>query len=406
MIRSPSQCPGTARSSTRAGTLADHHFGRDVSPGGLSRPGPWDPQRPSGAQARDQLPLQRCAALHVEGLVERLVADPHGLIIAEVDPKAIRDLLWAPSLPTGDPHGVACCGPSTPALADRQLGRLGPEPLPRADRPRRRAAAHSQPAWRPWVAGHDARRATERSTPCTRGATFSPTRCGAVPARSSMGSGPADERSRAHRDLAPGTARSIRAQRMTGSGPTPSGTDQGSHRQRDGTTETQPATTRPPLLPRHQSSPRERSPPRTAPDPRATPPSADPATGSAPDTAEPPAAAPASSPTHTSTIKALRRPLEPGQFTSWAFTPRAIDSGLLPSMGSVGDCFDNAMIESFWSRMQVELLDRKRWHTRIELANAIFEYLEIWHNRQRRHTLLGMLTPIEFETRHQHKPAA
>ncbi len=94
------------------------------------------------------------------------------------------------------------------------------------------------------------------------------------------------------------------------------------------------------------------------------------------------------------------------QFTSWAFTQRAVDSGLLPSMGSVGDCFDNAMVESFWSRMQVELLDRKRWHTRIELANAIFEYLEIWHNRQRRHTALGMLTPIEFEARHQHQPAA
>ena len=64
------------------------------------------------------------------------------------------------------------------------------------------------------------------------------------------------------------------------------------------------------------------------------------------------------------------------------------------------------LVESFWSRMQVELLDRKRWHARIELANAIFEYLEIWHDRQRRHTSLGMLTPIEFETRHQHQPAA
>jgi len=62
------------------------------------------------------------------------------------------------------------------------------------------------------------------------------------------------------------------------------------------------------------------------------------------------------------------------QFTSWAFTRRAIDSGLLPSMGSVGDCFDNAVIESFWSRMQVELLNRKRWSTRIELASAIFDY--------------------------------
>jgi transposase InsO family protein len=44
-------------------------------------------------------------------------------------------------------------------------------------------------------------------------------------------------------------------------------------------------------------------------------------------------------------------------------------------MGSVGDCFDNAVMESFWSRMQVELLDRKRWITRLELGNAIFEYL-------------------------------
>lgn len=85
------------------------------------------------------------------------------------------------------------------------------------------------------------------------------------------------------------------------------------------------------------------------------------------------------------------------QFTSWAFTQRAVDSGLLPSMGAVGDCYDNAMIESFWSRMRVELLDRKRWETRVELANAIFEYLEIFHNRKRRHSSLGMLTPIEYE---------
>jgi transposase InsO family protein len=85
------------------------------------------------------------------------------------------------------------------------------------------------------------------------------------------------------------------------------------------------------------------------------------------------------------------------QFTSWTFTRRAKESGLLPSMGSIGDCYDNAMIESFWGRMQVELLNRKRWRTRLELANAIFEYLEIFHNRQRRHSSIGMLTPIEYE---------
>jgi putative transposase len=90
------------------------------------------------------------------------------------------------------------------------------------------------------------------------------------------------------------------------------------------------------------------------------------------------------------------------QFTSWAFTDRARRSGLVPSMGSIGDCYDNAVIESFWSRMQVELLDRSRWNTRLQLANAIFEYLEIFHNRQRRHSALGMLSPIEFENRQLH----
>ncbi len=72
-------------------------------------------------------------------------------------------------------------------------------------------------------------------------------------------------------------------------------------------------------------------------------------------------------------------------------------------MGTVGDCFDNALIEAFWARMQVELLDRRRWTTRIELANAIFEYLEIFHNRRQRHTFLEMLTPIEYENTYNNR---
>jgi transposase InsO family protein len=84
------------------------------------------------------------------------------------------------------------------------------------------------------------------------------------------------------------------------------------------------------------------------------------------------------------------------QFTAWTFSDRARKSGLLPSMGSVGDCYDNAMIEAFWSRMQVELLHTRRWKTRVELANAIFEYIEIFHNRRRRHSSLGMLTPTRI----------
>ena len=69
-------------------------------------------------------------------------------------------------------------------------------------------------------------------------------------------------------------------------------------------------------------------------------------------------------------------------------------------MGTVGDAFDNAMIESFWARLQTELLDRKKWKTRLELTAALFDYLEIFHNRTRRHSCLGMLTPIEYERLH------
>ena len=94
------------------------------------------------------------------------------------------------------------------------------------------------------------------------------------------------------------------------------------------------------------------------------------------------------------------------QFTSWAFSDRVKGAGLALSMGRVGDAFDNAMMEAFWGRMQTELLNRRRWRTRLELANAIFEYLEIFHNRKRRHSALGMLTPNEYETRYHQNLAA
>jgi putative transposase len=85
------------------------------------------------------------------------------------------------------------------------------------------------------------------------------------------------------------------------------------------------------------------------------------------------------------------------QFTSWAFSERVRQAGLVPSMGTVGDAFDNAVIESFWARLQTELLNRKKWKTPVQLSTALFEYLEIFHNRTRRHSSLGMLTPIEYE---------
>lgn len=89
------------------------------------------------------------------------------------------------------------------------------------------------------------------------------------------------------------------------------------------------------------------------------------------------------------------------QFTSWAFSQKVRDAGLAPSMGAIGSPYDNAMVESFWGRMQVELLDRRRWRTRVELATAIHDYIERFHNIRRRHSALGMLTPTEYEKLHE-----
>src|SRR5690625_7526958 len=72
------------------------------------------------------------------------------------------------------------------------------------------------------------------------------------------------------------------------------------------------------------------------------------------------------------------------QFTAWAFTNRLKEAGLVGSMGTIGDGYDNAVIESFWGTMQVELLNRKKWRTRIELANAIFDYIEAFRSEERR----------------------
>jgi len=85
------------------------------------------------------------------------------------------------------------------------------------------------------------------------------------------------------------------------------------------------------------------------------------------------------------------------QYTSWAFGHRLRSAGLLGSMGRVGSAYDNAMMESFFSTLQRELLDRRAWATRGELASAIFEWIEAWYNPRRRHSQIGYRTPIEHE---------
>jgi len=86
------------------------------------------------------------------------------------------------------------------------------------------------------------------------------------------------------------------------------------------------------------------------------------------------------------------------QYTSWAFGRRLRGAGLLGSMGSIGDCYDNSVAESFFGTLQLELLDEHRWTTRDQLANAIFDWIETWYNPRRRHSYCGMLSPIEFES--------
>jgi len=96
----------------------------------------------------------------------------------------------------------------------------------------------------------------------------------------------------------------------------------------------------------------------------------------------------------------LHRLVEPGQYTSWLFGHRLREAGLLGSMGKIACAYDNALMESFWSSMQIELLDRRYWTTRTELAQAIFEWIEAFYNPVRRHSALDYRSPVEFERLH------
>jgi putative transposase len=96
----------------------------------------------------------------------------------------------------------------------------------------------------------------------------------------------------------------------------------------------------------------------------------------------------------------LLRPIEPSQFTSWGFSELIRTKHLVGSMGTIGDCYDNAPMESFWGTMQIELLNRKKWRTKIELSIAMAEWIEHFYNPERLHSSLGYLPPEEFETLH------
>lgn len=87
------------------------------------------------------------------------------------------------------------------------------------------------------------------------------------------------------------------------------------------------------------------------------------------------------------------------QYTSYAFGKRCQEMGVMPSMGSVGDAYDNAMAESFFATLERELLNRRRFKTQTEARLAVFEWIECWYNPHRRHSSLGYLSPVNYERR-------
>ena len=93
------------------------------------------------------------------------------------------------------------------------------------------------------------------------------------------------------------------------------------------------------------------------------------------------------------------------QYTSIEFGKRCREAGVRPSMGSVGDAYDNAMAESFFATLECELLDRRRFKTQAEARIAVFEFIEGFYNPCRRHSSLGYLSPIKFECQFGERPS-
>jgi putative transposase len=88
------------------------------------------------------------------------------------------------------------------------------------------------------------------------------------------------------------------------------------------------------------------------------------------------------------------------QYTSIAFGSRCRLAGVRPSMGSVGDCYDNALCESFFATLECELIDRRRFPSQSEARMDVFEFIEGWYNPRRRHSSIGYLSPINYERNH------
>jgi putative transposase len=96
-------------------------------------------------------------------------------------------------------------------------------------------------------------------------------------------------------------------------------------------------------------------------------------------------------------VRVIHHSDQGNQYTSIAFGLRCKEAGVRPSMGSAGDCYDNAMCESFFATLECELIERRRLRTHAEARMAIFDFLEGWYNPHRRHSALAYLSPMNYE---------
>jgi putative transposase len=94
------------------------------------------------------------------------------------------------------------------------------------------------------------------------------------------------------------------------------------------------------------------------------------------------------------------------QYASGEYRAELAAHGMIASMSGKGDCYDNAVAESFFATLEFELLMKNDWHTRDEARRAIFRYIETWYNRKRRHSTLGYVSPEVFEAQLQLQAAA
>jgi putative transposase len=107
---------------------------------------------------------------------------------------------------------------------------------------------------------------------------------------------------------------------------------------------------------------------------------------------------------HTQAV--LRRPVELGQYASGDYQEVLTQNGILCSMSRRGDCWDNAVAESFFATLKVELVHDATWATRARARTELFDYLELFYNGQQRHSALGYLSPRAFERGREHEALA